>query len=156
MIGKSVALERIGYTFNTHHSRRVLPTFAKWHWFCHHQSSQRFGLPSRTSWRCRRSPPGTTSPPSPPLIYLTACQPSTLLVNRKALNIFSTSITISLSSIIHHIQGLSAGHMQNGNPVVFATTLDTRGPAVFGIGKQGHTLIATGEHLFSKSGHFDK
>jgi len=42
-----------------------------------------------------------------------------------------------------HIIGLSAGHVLNGNPVVFATTLDSRGPAVFSISKQGHTLIAT-------------
>ena len=37
--------------------------------------------------------------------------------------------------------------MLNGKPVVFATSLDARGPAVYRIGKLGHTLIATGEHL---------
>ena len=54
----------------------------------------------------------------------------------------------------HHIEGLSAGHVLNENPVVFATTLDSRGPAVFSISRQGHTLIATGEHLsFEIRGH---
>ena len=56
----------------------------------------------------------------------------------------------------HHIEGLSAGHVLNGNPVVFATTLDSRGPAVFSIGKQGHTLIATGEDLSRKSSDLKK
>ena len=37
--------------------------------------------------------------------------------------------------------------MLNGKPVVFATSLDAQGPAVYRIGKLGHTLIATGEHL---------
>ena len=48
---------------------------------------------------------------------------------------------------LHSIQGLSASDLLSGNPVVFATSLDSRGPAVFSIGKQGHTLIASGEHL---------
>jgi len=59
-------------------------------------------------------------------------------------DVSSFSSTHLLDSLpAKHIIGLSAGHVQNGNPVVFATTLDSRGPAVFGIGKQGHTLIAT-------------
>ena len=47
----------------------------------------------------------------------------------------------------HYIEGLSAAEMLNGTPLVFATSLDSRGPAVFSIGKQGHALIATGEQL---------
>jgi len=53
----------------------------------------------------------------------------------------STQLLDSLPA--KHIIGLSAGEVLNGKPVVFATSLDARGPAVFSISKQGHTLIAT-------------
>ena len=59
--------------------------------------------------------------------------------------ISSTQLLDSLPA--KHIIGLSAVDMLNGKPVVFATSLDARGPAVYRIGKLGHTLIATGEHL---------
>jgi len=59
-------------------------------------------------------------------------------------DVSSFSSTHLLDSLpAKHIIGLSAGHELNKNPVVFATTLDSRGPAVFSIGKKGHTLIAT-------------
>merc|ERR1719234_591515 len=56
-------------------------------------------------------------------------------------SISSTHLIDSLPA--KHIIGLSAGHVLNENPVVFVTTLDSRGPAVFSISRQGHTLIAT-------------
>jgi len=56
--------------------------------------------------------------------------------------ISSTQLLDSLPA--KHLIGLSAVDMLNGKPVVFATSLDARGPAVYRIGKLGHTLIATG------------
>ena len=55
-----------------------------------------------------------------------------------------------ITSHSHRIEGLSAGEVLNGKPVVFATSLDARGPAVFSISKHGHTLIATGEQIWLK------
>ena len=51
--------------------------------------------------------------------------------------------TLSLVKLIVLPEGLSHGHHLNGYPIVFATTLDARGPAVFSISKEGHKLIAT-------------
>merc|ERR1719370_2519080 len=62
-------------------------------------------------------------------------------VEGKSIKVSSTHLLDSLPA--KHIIGLSAGHVLNKNPVVFATTLDSRGPAVFSICKKGHTLIAT-------------
>jgi len=53
----------------------------------------------------------------------------------------STQLLDSLPA--KHIIGLSAVDNANEKPFVFATSLDARGPAVFRIGKEGHSLIAT-------------
>ena len=71
----------------------------------------------------------------------------TLLRNLVHLSVLTKVLLLIyfFTSHSHHIEGLSAGEVLNGKPVVFATSLDARGPAVFSISKQGHTLIATGE-----------
>merc|ERR1719195_32234 len=67
---------------------------------------------------------------------------STLEHNKgKEAKISSTDVLDSLPA--KHIIGLSHGHHLNGYPIVYATTLDARGPAVFSISKEGHKLIAT-------------
>merc|ERR1719341_257586 len=59
----------------------------------------------------------------------------------------STKDTLSSTQLLDslpakHIIGLSAVDNANEKPFVFATSLDARGPAVFRIGKEGHSLIA--------------
>jgi len=67
---------------------------------------------------------------------------STLEHNKgKEETISSTDVLDSLPA--KHIIGLSHGHHFNGSPIVYATTLDARGPSVFSISKEGHKLIAT-------------